>query len=217
MGKMQRTSWVRFEDFSLKKLLLGVGDCDKISRREDWASGWEEEGRRFNQSRRSNKAGTYLLCSVRDAGGKRFSLVVPEGMGATSGWQLLAEKLRHLRVVAREGSKARGFVGEALSRPFQIINGAMMNGRKGKGSYVEVVTPFSFIGGESICVEVGEEDFKDKLGQMECCLVGWWEEGSFPILELEAVRKWAISSWMPKGRHNLVRLARNYYSSNLKT
>ena len=44
------------------------------------------------------------------------------------------------------------------------------------------------------------------MGQMECFLVGWWEEGSSPILELEAVRKWEISSWMPKGRFNLVRL-----------
>ena len=68
-----RTSWVRFGDFSLKKLLLGVEDCDKISKREECASGSEEEGRRFNLSRRSNKAGTYLLCSVRDVDEKRFS------------------------------------------------------------------------------------------------------------------------------------------------
>ena len=45
-----RTSWVRFGDFSLKKILLGVEDCDKISKREEWASGWEEEGRRFSLS-----------------------------------------------------------------------------------------------------------------------------------------------------------------------
>ena len=73
-------SWVRFGDFSLKKLLLGVEDYDKISRREDWAFGLEEEGR-FSLSRCSNKARTYLLCSVRDADGKRFSLVVLEGRG----------------------------------------------------------------------------------------------------------------------------------------
>ena len=38
--------------------------------------------------------------------------------------------------------------------------------------------------------------------------MGWWEEASSPILELEAVRKWAISSWMPKGRLNMVRLGK---------
>ena len=77
-----------------------------------------------------------------------------------------------------------------------------------KRSYAEVVNPISVVGGESVCLEVGEEDFKDRLGQMECCLVGWWEEASSPILELEAVKKWAISSWMPKGRLNLARLGR---------
>ena len=89
-------------------------DCDKISRREEWASGWEEEGRRFSPSQCSNKARTYLLCSVRDAGGKRLSLVVPEGRGLTSWWRLLVEKLRYLGVVAREGSKEGDFVREAL-------------------------------------------------------------------------------------------------------
>ena len=41
--------------------------------------GWRK--RRFSLSRCSNKARTYLLCSVRDADGKRFSLVVREGRG----------------------------------------------------------------------------------------------------------------------------------------
>ena len=89
-------------------------DCDKFSRRENWASRWEEEGRRFILSRRSNQeAGTYLLCSVRDTSRKRFSIVVPKGRGLTSAWWLLAEKLQHLGVVVIEGPKARGFVGEA--------------------------------------------------------------------------------------------------------
>ena len=88
-------------------------DCEKISRREEWAYGREEEGGRFSLSRRSNKAGTYLLCSVRDVDRKRFNLVVPKGRGLTSGWRLLAEKLRYLGVVAREGSKEGDFVGEA--------------------------------------------------------------------------------------------------------
>ena len=74
-----------------------------------------------------------------------------------------------------------------------------MNGKKEKQSYAEVVTPNLLACGESVCIEMGEEDIKDRLGQMECCLVGWWEVASSPILELEAIRKWAISSWMPKG------------------
>ena len=71
-----------------------------------------------------------------------------------------------------------------------------------------MVNPIFVVGREFVCIEVGEEDFKDRLGQMECCLVGRWEEALSPILELEAIRKWTISSWMPKGRLNLVRLGR---------
>ena len=131
-----------------------------------------------------------------------------EGKGLTSGWWLLAEKLHFLGVVAKEGSKEGDFVGEASVGSLHVINGVSINGRKEKCSYAEVVNPISVVGGESVCVEVGEEDFKDKFGQMECCLVGWWKEALSPILELEAVRKWAIFSWMPKGRLNLVRLGR---------
>ena len=90
-------------------------------------------------------------------------------------------------------------MGETSVGLLQVRNGDPMNGKKQKQSYAEVVTLNSLACGESVIIEVGEEDFKDRLGQMECCLVGWWEEASFPILELEAVRKWAISSWMPKG------------------
>ena len=59
---------------------------------------------------------------MRDAGGKRFNIVVPKGRGLTSGWRLLAEKLRHLGVVVREGSKARGFVGETSAGFLQVRN-----------------------------------------------------------------------------------------------
>ena len=74
----------------------------------------------------------------------------------TSGWRLLIEKFRHLGLVAREGSKGGGFVGEASIGPLQIRNGAPMNDRKEKRSYAEVVTPFSFVGG-GVCLRRGGE------------------------------------------------------------
>ena len=64
------TSWVRFGDSSLQHLILGIEDCDKISRNQDWFANWEEEGRRYKLERRSNNAGNFLYCSVRDAGWK---------------------------------------------------------------------------------------------------------------------------------------------------
>ena len=87
------TSWVRFGESSLQRLLLGIEDCDMISRKQEWFATWEEGGRSYKLERRSNKAGNYLYCSVRDAGWKRFSICIPEGRGLVRGWKIMAEKL----------------------------------------------------------------------------------------------------------------------------
>ena len=92
------TSWVRFGESSLQRLLLGIEDCDMISRNQDWFANWEEEGRCYKLERRSNNAGNFLYCSVRDAGWKRFGICIPEGRGLVRGWKIMAEKLRSLGV-----------------------------------------------------------------------------------------------------------------------
>ena len=40
-------SWVRFGESSLQRLLLGIEDCDMISRKQEWFANWEEEGRSY--------------------------------------------------------------------------------------------------------------------------------------------------------------------------
>ena len=70
-------SWVRFGEISLQRLLLGIEDCDMISRKQDWFANWEEKGRSYKLERRSNKAGNFLYCSVRDARWKRFNICIP--------------------------------------------------------------------------------------------------------------------------------------------
>ena len=92
------TSWVRFGDSSLQRLLLGIEDCEMISRNQDWFAKLEEEGRSYKIERRSNKAGDFLYCSVRDLGRKSFGICIPEGKGLVSGWKIMAEKLRSLGV-----------------------------------------------------------------------------------------------------------------------
>ena len=92
------TSWVRFGDSSLQRLLLGIEDCEMISRNQEWFAKWEEEGRSYKMERRSNKAGDFLLCSVCDSGRKSFGLCIPEGRGLVRGWKIMAEKLRSLGV-----------------------------------------------------------------------------------------------------------------------
>ena len=69
-----------------------------ISCKQEWFANWEEGGRSYKLERRSNKAGNFLYCSVRDAGWKRFGICIPEGRGLVRGWKIMAEKLRFLGV-----------------------------------------------------------------------------------------------------------------------
>ena len=62
------TRWLKFGDSSLQHLLLGMEDCEKISRNQDWFAKWGEEGRRYKLERCSNIAGTFIRCSVWDEG-----------------------------------------------------------------------------------------------------------------------------------------------------
>ena len=179
--KLKGCIWERCEGgmfwgFWSQKFLSEEEDCDRISKREKWASWWEEEGKR------SYKARIYLLCTVRDPDGKRFSLIVHKGRGFIGGWQVLAEKLHHLGVDAKEIPKAKEHEGVVSSGPPQL--NVMKKGefcqaplrstsrRKENLSFAEVINPNIPTIGEPVRIEVGEENFKEGLGQLECCLVG---------------------------------------------
>ena len=73
------TSWVRFEDYSLQCLLTGIEECERVYRNGGWSIAWEEEDIKYNMERRSNRAGSFLLCSVRYIGRKSFNIGIPEG------------------------------------------------------------------------------------------------------------------------------------------
>ena len=60
--------------------------------------------------------------------------------------------------------------------------------------------------GEGVCVEVGEEEVRDRLEQFDRCLVGWWGKGLTPIPVVDSVRDWAISQWDVKESFAVVRL-----------
>ena len=99
------TSWIRFGDASLSSLLVGVESCCRDRDERSWSLVWEEEGRKYRMERRSNEAGRFLLCSVRDLEAKRFCLIFPEGKGLSGGWNILAEKLREVGVAPFGGLK----------------------------------------------------------------------------------------------------------------
>ena len=147
------SSWIRFGEKSLCYLLEGV---------EDWCRGesssrclkvWEEGGRKFRLEYRSNEAGRFSLCSVRDLEAKRFCLVFPEGKGLVGGWFLLAQKLRALGFSTSALSK--GDLGTSNSEN----DGYSVKGKeKGKTVYAEVARVKTGELGDSLWVHVGDRD-----------------------------------------------------------
>ena len=83
------TLWIKFGDSSLRHLLLGLEDCENIARNQEWFTKWEETGRSYKLERRSNNAGSFIRCTVRDVGAKWLCLCFPEGKGLLKGWKLL--------------------------------------------------------------------------------------------------------------------------------
>ncbi|RVW47865.1 hypothetical protein CK203_092906 [Vitis vinifera] len=98
-------SWIRFGEASLRCLLEGVETCCREVDDQRWAIEWLEDNRKFRMERRLNKAGRFILCSVRDMEAKRYSIIFPEGKGQASGWNALAVRLRGLGVTPTEGLK----------------------------------------------------------------------------------------------------------------
>ena len=99
------SSWIRFGEVSLRCLLEGVEACCREVDNQSWVIGWMEGNRKFRMEHCLNKAGRFILCSVRDLEAKKYIIIFPEGKGQASGWNSLAERLRGLGVVPSEGLK----------------------------------------------------------------------------------------------------------------
>ena len=61
------TSWIKFGDRSLQCLLVGVEVCGEGACEPGWTKLWGEEGRNYKLEFQSNKAGSFIRCSVRDS------------------------------------------------------------------------------------------------------------------------------------------------------
>ncbi|RVW26082.1 hypothetical protein CK203_112550 [Vitis vinifera] len=99
------SSWIKFGEKSLSSLLEGVEEWCREESSSRSLRAWEEGGRKYRLECRSNAAGRYLLCSVRDSEAKRFCLVFPEGKGLVGGWFMLAQKLRALGITSQPMKK----------------------------------------------------------------------------------------------------------------
>ena len=199
------TSWVRFGESSLQRLLLGIEDCDMISRKQEWFANWEEKGRSYKLERRSNKAGNFLYCSVRDAGWKRFGICIPKGRGLVRGWKIMAEKLRSLGVGPKRLERQKINVREEIKVPEKRL----MDTPK---SFAKAVIGTGIgLTEEVVRVRVGKNETVERLGQLESCLVGWWGGGTSPISDLKFLKHRAWQTWEVTGRLKVEELRRGLW------
>ncbi|KAL6327375.1 hypothetical protein AAG906_018977 [Vitis piasezkii] len=171
------TSWIRFGDVSLGRLLAGVEFCCRGGEDKGWSHAWEEEGRSYRLEKRLNEAGRFIFCSVRDVEAKRFCLIFPEGKGLSGGWNILAEKLREVGVVPI-GSLKIPLFREVQKKELELET----------RTYADVT--------KSRAGKIG-----DKL--LDRCLVGRWENGVNLSLELDFLKHWVGQAWLLKGNLNI--------------
>ena len=155
------TSWIRFGDASLRSLLTGVETCCRGRDDRSQSLVWEKEGRKYRLERRSNEAGRFLLCSVRDLEAKRFCLIFPEGKGLSGGWNILAEKLREVGVVPIGGLKDPLSI-ELLKKEKEFE----------PRTYADVAKSKTGRLGDKVWLELGRRVMLGRLEQLDRCIVG---------------------------------------------
>ena len=198
------TSWIRFGDVSLSRLLVGIGTCCRGKDDRGWSLVWEEEGRKYRLERRSNEAGKFLIFSVRDLEAKRFCLIFPERKGLFGGWNILAEKLREVGVVPIGGLKNPLSI-EVLKKENELEPRTYADVAKSKTNRL----------GDKVWLELGRRVKPKRLEQLDRCLVGRWENGANPPPELDFLKHWAGHAWLLKGKLNIVVLGRGFCSLSL--
>ena len=199
------TSWVRFGDSSLYRLLLGIEDCDMISHKQEWFANWEEGGRSYKLERRSNKAGNFLYCSVRDVGWKRCVICIPEGKGKVRGWKIMAEKLRSLGVGLKRLKRQKTYDREERKVPEKSILDTPR-------SFAQAVTGTGFGKTEEVVrVRVGRNEIAERLEQLESSLVGWWGGGTSPTPDLKSLKQRAWQTWKVTGSLTMEELRRGLW------
>ena len=91
-------SWIRFGEVGLRNLLKGLDMCCRERVPENWGLEWQEDNRSYRLACRTNRAGKFIHCSVKDGEGKRHNVFLPEGKGMVKGWVIIVEKLCKLGV-----------------------------------------------------------------------------------------------------------------------
>ncbi|RVW80659.1 hypothetical protein CK203_044359 [Vitis vinifera] len=195
------SSWIKFGAKSLSSLLEGVEEWCRDESSSRSLRAWEEGGRKYRLECRSNIAGRYLLCSVRDSEAKRFCLVFPEGKGLVGGWFMLAQKLRALGITTQPMKKFE------LGNSTSVKEDYRGKGKeKGKGVFPDAVRMEKGELGEALWVHVGERDLTRREVQLSRCLVGCFGDNVEDVPPLSFLEEWAYESWSLKGGLKISRL-----------
>ena len=180
------SSWIKFGEKSLSSLVEGVEDWCREESSSRRLRVWEEGGRKYRLECRSNVAGRYLLCSVRDLEAKRFCLVFSEGKGLVGGWFILAQKLRAL------GITNQAMRNVDLGTSTSVKDDYRGKGKeKGKGVFPEAVRMETGELGEALWVHVGERDLISREEQLSRCLVGRFGDSVEAVPALSLLKEWA--------------------------
>lgn len=174
------SSWIRFGDLSLRRLLDGIEECCREEKEGRFVKVWEDEERKYRLDKRVNGAGRFVLCSVLDLESKRFCLVFPEGKGLLGRWVTLAEKLRSLGVITCDEAMtllipAAGRDKKSLDRPREFEKRAFLDVARASAGRV----------GDALWLQLGSREMWCRGDQLGLCLFGRWGEGS--ILESKLV------------------------------
>ena len=195
------SSWIRFGEKGLSLLLEGVEAWCRGESNSKLLKVWDEGARKFRLECRSNVAGRFLLCSVRDVERKKFCLVFPEGSGLVGGWFLLAKNLRALGVSSTEERNSYQSV-SSMGKEESNVN----TSEKESGSYAEVVKGKKGMSVESMRVHLGEKEIMCREEQLGRCLVGCFGGSPVSIPSLPSLKRWAYEVWRLKGELRIFRL-----------
>ena len=199
------TSWVKFGDRSLRHLLVGLGDCEKISCKQEWFMRWEEDGRFYKLERCSNNASSFIRCSVRDLGAKWFCLCLPEEKGFLRGWPMMTEKLRKLGVSVKVSLEKNLTENK---EPFVLVKKKTTVKPKSFTKAVLGIKHKEF--DDVVRVKVGGEEIRERKTKLECCLVGRCRGGS-PMQYTKTLKGRTWSAWELKGSLNVIILGKGMW------
>ena len=108
----------------------------------------------------------------------------------------MTEKLRQLGVRSSEETQRE----EKLKKPQRVEKQRKSSTKllprllkSTPRSFAEILKPEKTSVGKGVRVKVGEEEVRERLDQLDRCLVGWWGKGSSQIPEIDSVRSWAIA------------------------